>query len=1392
MSQMNLNQLVNLDPINPSVQITPSPVEYTPSGLVGGQVQVGSPGVILTSYAPPDSKASMFFALAEIAKGVQTGINTFDQIATTQEKDRIQKAELEFDTISTDETLDPIQKQEKLNTYLKDVHTPYLGYKWRTAIANQVKKQWTSSQAQNEYYKSKFIEYISDWRKTNITQPLTPQIELGLLEKFGEDNLLVKDNDWYQVSLGDARDKVKEINLKFDLSSTRAAAAVQFPRIDRTNLLLYLTDALGDEGSEQFRQDNIAWDDLLKRAVNDPNLSRRDVYDLVQGKVDDYLKNLQEKDPNINPDYLLQYREVITQELNENAKVFIDVLPQVASIRAEKTAAGEIYITALTGNPEQIKDSLYTAFPSLSLEAKLKVIPTIPTTIKDSYDRSNPVVKVTRENEEISLNWNQLTIPEKINIIQRDLNSIVEDMEFSRDTIRIKRKWFEDDKGNRYYDQPPSDSKHNVVIGKTGEETQDQRIRRQDTISYDLIQRVNADFFMAGSNLYKKDQVESLTKEFTELKDLASVSSGLADFNEAKFRSVHALKRATGLTDDEVYGIMPWLIDFDETTTGVTPAVVANQISQSKPISDLLQSKNVDPGLIQLFVAGLSDLLTTGNKPGGSFSKTESKYPTEQDAGKDLIDDPRATWKYRRPGIRLGFEATEDARKLFKVNRILDETMRYSIRRETQFPYDKKDEEILTKLEQGMPLTPEEQQRVELRKKQETEAATQMYGVSDLNQLTWEAQMLPREQGGWGTKLTFDSAKNVKWTEVSEDGTVEGLSQEGRRAGLYFTAEANYRTTNRNMSGFDEYIKDLEKGIIMISQLGMDKTPPEILYPTLFAIQGLETSYGATLFADNPSSIFLSSLIKTITVNGVPRLRNELNNRSNENFKTLDVLMDLYTSGGSFGTNSIPFQNYASEDGTIYYKSNRAHAPTTKEFTSQLIRDIRSNSLVFYGERTSDTNSQHNSDNYVKNLAMAIGLGGSFKTNDEALETVYDVLLAPTLSRLENQSFIVHPNANIDVVMPGTTKPWNKLTATEKLVWYVQTGMDYGPADYFQTKLAMTLAVRNTQPLDTWANPLEMTATMKQVATIDDFYRRGRPEDTSVLTLGYSFTGEETIASYPNTSTIIERLPMVRMVAQDGTVINSLDLYKNAIDSIAVDGVLPSLDSMHESISQKGSAWETWAEEKLGRIYDEISDSRLGLQRGLWSEDVFIMGILARPVSSPVLENGTDPGLTSDGKSVSLDMALRFFGIADDPVLSNLRFTRNKQNETIPDRNSLPKNWSNEKINRLTELVKKPDVAVFEIIDEFASEIIRDDFRRLPIKFKMGLGDKFVEGRPRFTRNLDADQLMLGNIELGYIPPSGVSNSDTNPATSIRFLKVLDYLLKNQLEFSPTDLKSED
>ncbi len=245
MSRVDTQSLLRFNAIQPNVEPAMQQPEFRTSQFVGGGVQLGQ----AAQKVGPSSEEAMYGALAEIAGGVQQGLNNFSDIASRIEKEKIDEAQTYFDNITLDESLTPDQKNEKYDEYLKTVSTPFLGDIWKKKVNNQMKQLWTSTQARNDFESKRYSKEFTAWLNldANKIRPVTPELQYEFNSIYATRFPTSTDNEWFTSVSRDVKTKLDIKKAEQVTTDLRAAFDILYDKPSDEDYNRYLTTANMEE-----------------------------------------------------------------------------------------------------------------------------------------------------------------------------------------------------------------------------------------------------------------------------------------------------------------------------------------------------------------------------------------------------------------------------------------------------------------------------------------------------------------------------------------------------------------------------------------------------------------------------------------------------------------------------------------------------------------------------------------------------------------------------------------------------------------------------------------------------------------------------------------------------------------------------------------------------------------------------------------------------------------------------------------------------------------------------------------------------------------------------------------------------------------------------------------
>lgn len=265
MSRIDIQSLLNQQPVPPNVSPIPSKPDFKQSQLTGGQVRLGQAQQQI-GPTPEMAEAEQLKALADIAGGVETAIGTFTKISQIEDKKKIETIETEFDKIDQTD-LTPEEKKEKLDELLRNVWTPVTGTGWKDKIATNANRRWLSEEGQNAFeekrYRREFVRFLNE--KRNVTKADTPELEEIFQREYSSRYPTSEYNNWYRLKTFTTNSQLiqKKVQDAVALFPLSIDAAFQIPNEEQRNSALL--------GNTEVRANFKTFFDLLGQANLSPS-----------------------------------------------------------------------------------------------------------------------------------------------------------------------------------------------------------------------------------------------------------------------------------------------------------------------------------------------------------------------------------------------------------------------------------------------------------------------------------------------------------------------------------------------------------------------------------------------------------------------------------------------------------------------------------------------------------------------------------------------------------------------------------------------------------------------------------------------------------------------------------------------------------------------------------------------------------------------------------------------------------------------------------------------------------------------------------------------------------------------------------------------------------------
>lgn len=228
MSRIDIQNLLNQQPIAPNVTPIPSQPDFKQAQLSGGQIKLGQ----AAQQIGPSSEEALFSSLAQIAGGIETGISNFTKISQIEDQKKISDVEVGFDKIDQTD-LTPEEKKEKLDELLRGVWTPVTGKGWKEKMSTSADRRWLSEEGRNSFeekrYRREFVSFLNEER--NMTRGDTPELEETFQKEYQNRYPTSEYNNWFRLKTFETGSKLiqKKIQDAVSLFPLSVNAAIPVP-----------------------------------------------------------------------------------------------------------------------------------------------------------------------------------------------------------------------------------------------------------------------------------------------------------------------------------------------------------------------------------------------------------------------------------------------------------------------------------------------------------------------------------------------------------------------------------------------------------------------------------------------------------------------------------------------------------------------------------------------------------------------------------------------------------------------------------------------------------------------------------------------------------------------------------------------------------------------------------------------------------------------------------------------------------------------------------------------------------------------------------------------------------------------------------------------------------
>jgi hypothetical protein len=370
MSRVDSRNFLTINPVQPDINPVASQPDYNQAQFIGGGVQLGE----VAKNVGPSGEAALYGALAEIAGGVQKGINIFSDISSQIEKEKISKAEIEFDKIDQS-NLSPEEKFSQLDSVLETIRTPVLGTSWQERFSLQASKKWLSDEGRDAFeekrYRKEFVEFLN--RKENLDRGASPE----LMEVFHNEYLTrhptAQNNDWFRIKTFENKSNL----IKFQVDAALTNLGVSVESAYRVPTQEQLAEIIS--GNPELNEEFKVFQELSNQARMAPNLETFNKFmldrmqkDLIDGLSSDTPKDVYLALAKSLPEIAAKKAEQIFSRAVDMQRA------EVEKTRLNQLIIGETSFTTATNKlealPEYISSWVHLQFVSAPLDKKQSTV----------------------------------------------------------------------------------------------------------------------------------------------------------------------------------------------------------------------------------------------------------------------------------------------------------------------------------------------------------------------------------------------------------------------------------------------------------------------------------------------------------------------------------------------------------------------------------------------------------------------------------------------------------------------------------------------------------------------------------------------------------------------------------------------------------------------------------------------------------------------------------------------------------------------------------------------------------------------------------------------------------------------------------------------------------
>lgn len=1185
----DIRNLLRIDQVAPA-SVSANPVEFTSAEFYGGQTDVAK----APTYVGRGNEELQYMALAEIASGVQQGLNNFSSIAQTLDRRTISKVESQWEEIDANDTLSPDEKIAEFNKILNKTETPFSGDEWKSRFTRRVVKSW-GADFSNEVAQNSFNKWVMS-NSDKYGDIMGPQLIQEAMDEFIKENPALAGVPWVEGIFTQAQATFVEMESQRALNQAVISQAADYTLTpDKQKALVD-----GEIGADNLKETDPIYAETLNMATGAKSFAEfKEAFDKKWGEDLTFI-GLRIEDEKVQGDFIVKSTGI----RDASAKDIWDLSRRMKTEDRLRRASSAYDIASLgfRANPtsENLKSTTTSLRQVLADQNETQQLNTITKYATDILYG----LETGRLNGD--LNFSQLPPAEKIRILEEELNK-------GFNSLPLKGSL--------------------------------KRLKTADVISF--VRATKEGQSISSSVMDASTRVSESIKKGIEIHAVMGNQPPSLEDTTSKFVQQFSLQTGLPISTVEQLFVTKDKDGFVALRTEMPADIIRNLSPEDKK---LLDSVGLTPeNLIKIqddFVKTLSEsgIKSSRGATGTGSSKLGVNIPGETAAKQAIIRDPSILKK----AIEVLKDPFATPEALRESGIVYDVATRF----ETSFELATEQALLLTAQREKLLSTEEIDAYSAL---SSGRATTEQIRLIEANQvLTKVNDAYKTLYGKSKDELKyFDRLEPVDAALIDQTNWVDDagiITPDGRRVGLKLRIQAEKIASDLDYAGRDEYLADYKRRLEALSAENIEDLTPSNLFAVLEMTRGFKNSKQTIgVFNDQP---VMQNFMEFVASQEMPPTANI--SKYNTVYATaLDVSLAAVTGSGSV---DVRYSVGTTAGNRVNTYTNALQTGRTsplgsdEEFgtfvTLAMAEEIGVPAAFSGGlpEVVAEASLEQ-----IYGLLEPLLPSGMPLPSDTTNKTV-----VTTLSSEEEKAL----GGGIRVVTKETLLPWNELTPDQKLQFYFNAALQSNPEtvkSLMKLPIILNGVMAREELVGTQE---ERFNGVKQLFKSGIDYSKVAGASIPKFSPTFTFTkgriGSSSITGNAGSNTQISyqtRLPNIPRLPSE---LQPETMRQKAVEAMSGGAQIPNFDDIEDRfdswistdspVDRPDIADVIEADAELLReIVDKDPSERRGIEVGLDPTDQVIVGLMSLPATESNIKYVSDmfglnlttnPNLRLDSTSV--------------------------------------------------------------------------------------------------------------------------------------------------------------